>query len=71
MADEIKEIYRVLARNQAIAEKFFRIESEILTISNYRDFFDRLMASVQDVFDIPTPGSRSSTRAPWPRSCTS
>ncbi len=53
MADEIKEIYRVLTRNQAIAEKFFRIESEILTISNFRDFFDRLMASVQDVFDIP------------------
>lgn len=53
MADEIKEIYRVLTRNQAIAEKFFRIESEILTISNYRDFFDRLMASIQDVFNIP------------------
>ena len=53
MADELKEIYRVLTRNQAIAEKFFRIESEILTISNYRDFFDRLMASIQEVFDIP------------------
>jgi len=47
------KILEVLRRNEAIRGKFFEIESEILTILKFEDFFARLMALIQQKFDIP------------------
>jgi len=39
--------------NAAIARKFFEIETNILSISNYKDFFEQLFTQIEEKFAIP------------------
>jgi len=48
-----EEMYETLRRNDAIAEKFFEIETSILSILNFKDFVERLLTEIHDKRDIP------------------
>lgn len=39
--------------NEALARKIFEIETEVLAIYNSRNFFDRLLALIQEKFGVP------------------
>jgi diguanylate cyclase (GGDEF)-like protein len=51
--DDIKEILETLRTNQEIARKFFEIESSILSVFNFKDLFERLLAEIKEKFGIP------------------
>ena len=51
--NDVKGILEVLCRNAEIAEKFFAIETKILSIHNFRDLFDKLLTEIHDRFDVP------------------
>ncbi|HMW82742.1 MAG TPA: sensor domain-containing diguanylate cyclase [Pseudomonadales bacterium] len=42
-----------LRTNETLARKIFEIESEVLAIYNSRNFFDRLLALIQEKFGVP------------------
>ncbi|MFH1156791.1 MAG: sensor domain-containing diguanylate cyclase [Pseudomonadota bacterium] len=50
---DIDSLIDQLARNEALAHKFHELESRILSILNFRDFFEILLTSVGSMFDIP------------------
>ena len=50
---KIKEIIETLNQNQEIAQKFFEIETSILSILNFKDFLERLLTEIQDKMEIP------------------
>ena len=52
MAD-IKTIMEIVRHNEEIARKFFEIEKRILTILNFSDLFEVLLAEIRDKFGIP------------------
>ena len=49
------ELYEVdtIKANVAIAKKFFEIETSILSISNYKNFFEQLFTQIEEKFAIP------------------
>lgn len=47
------ELYAIMMRNERIGKKFFEIETEILTILDFRSLFERLVTLIQDKFDVP------------------
>ncbi len=49
----MKGILEVLCRNAEIAEKFFAIETSILSIHNFRDLFEKLLTEIHDRFNVP------------------
>lgn len=51
--NDVKGILEVLCRNSEIAEKFFAIETSILSIHNFRDLFDKLLTEIHDRFTVP------------------
>jgi diguanylate cyclase (GGDEF)-like protein len=50
---KIKEIIETLNQNQEIAQKFFEIETSVLSILNFKDFLERLLTEIQDKMEIP------------------
>lgn len=48
-----KEFYAVLKRNEDICRKFFEIETEVLTILDFRGLFERLVSQIKSKFEIP------------------
>jgi len=50
---KIKEIIETLNQNQEIAQKFFEIETSILSILNFKDFLERLLTEIQHKMGIP------------------
>jgi diguanylate cyclase (GGDEF)-like protein len=50
---DLESIYQRLARNEETASRFHQLESRLLTILNFRDFFENLLTSLGDLFDIP------------------
>jgi diguanylate cyclase (GGDEF)-like protein len=50
---KIKEIIETLNQNQEIAQKFFEIETSILSILNFKDFLERLLTEIKDKMEIP------------------
>ena len=50
---KIKEIIETLNQNQKIAQKFFEIETSVLSILNFKDFLERLLTEIQDKMEIP------------------
>ena len=50
---KIKEIIETLKQNQEIAQKFFEIETSVLSILNFKDFLERLLTEIQDKMEIP------------------
>jgi len=51
--NDVKEILQVICRNEEIAQKFFEIETSILTIHNFRDLFEKLLTEIHDKFSVP------------------
>jgi len=39
--------------NEDLARKFHEVESRILSVLNFRDFFERLLLEISSIFDIP------------------
>ena len=52
MAD-IKTIMEIVRHNEEIARKFFEIEKRILTVLNFTDLFEVLLAEIRSKFGIP------------------
>ena len=50
--NDVKEILQVICRNEEIAQKFFEIETSILTIHNFRDLFEKLLTEIHDKFSV-------------------
>lgn len=51
--DDIKEILETLRTNQEISRRFFEIESSILSVFNFQDLFEKLLAEIKEKFGIP------------------
>ncbi len=51
--NNIEQIIERLKENQEIAQKFFEIETSVLSILNFKDFFERLLTEIQDKLKIP------------------
>ncbi|HTZ40899.1 MAG TPA: sensor domain-containing diguanylate cyclase [Syntrophales bacterium] len=49
----VNEILQVISRNEEIAQKFFSIETSILSIHNFRDLFERLLSEITEKFSVP------------------
>jgi uncharacterized protein YigA (DUF484 family) len=52
-AGEMEKIFERLRINQDIADKFFEIETCILSILNFKDLFERLLSEIGTRFSIP------------------
>ncbi|MFB3925890.1 MAG: GAF domain-containing protein [Syntrophales bacterium] len=50
---DIEKIYERLKINQDISEKFFQIETCILSILNFKDLFEKLLFEIREKFGIP------------------
>jgi len=51
--DDINEILETLKTNREISQKFFEIETNILSILNFKDLFHRLLTEIQEKFGVP------------------
>ena len=49
----IEDLYALLKENEEITLKFHKVESKILSILNFKDFFEGLLTSIRDTFSIP------------------
>ncbi len=50
--DNLTMIERI-RENEELASKFHEVESRILSVLNFRDFFEVLLTEISDIFDIP------------------
>ncbi|MGZ3580361.1 MAG: sensor domain-containing diguanylate cyclase [Syntrophales bacterium] len=50
---KVKEIIETFNQNQEIAQKFFEIETSVLSILNFKDFLERLLTEIQDKMEMP------------------
>jgi diguanylate cyclase (GGDEF)-like protein len=46
-------IFALLEDNEKIAKKFYHIETSVLTVLNFRDFFELLLTEISQTFVIP------------------
>ncbi|MBW2039447.1 MAG: GGDEF domain-containing protein [Deltaproteobacteria bacterium] len=51
--DNFKKITETLKINQEISRKFFEIETNILSILNFKDLFERLLTEIQEKIGVP------------------
>ena len=51
--ENVEEILQVICRNEEIAQKFFSIETSILSIHNFRDLFEKLLTEITEKFSVP------------------
>ncbi|MBW1786916.1 MAG: GAF domain-containing protein [Deltaproteobacteria bacterium] len=51
--DEIDELLETLEQNEAVEKKFFEVEVSILSILNFKDFFENLLSEIKEKFLIP------------------
>jgi len=51
--DEFNKILETLRINREISQKFFEIETNILSILNFKDLFQRLLSEIQEKFGVP------------------
>lgn len=51
--DTYQKLLQRIAENEATAEKFFRVETKILSILDFQDFFDVLLKEIRATFGIP------------------
>lgn len=49
----IKRILETLRTNEIIAQNFFEIETSILSVLNFKDFFEKLLTEIKEKFGIP------------------
>lgn len=50
---DIDEIFRLFRRNEDAARKFYEVETRILSILKFDDFFQSLLQEIQEKFEIP------------------
>ena len=50
---DIKTIMEIVRHNEEIARKFFEIEKRILTVLDFSDLFEVLLAEIRDKFGVP------------------
>jgi len=50
---DMEKIIETLGKNQEIAQKFFEIETSVLSILNFRDFLEKLLTEIQNKRNIP------------------
>ena len=50
--NDLKFIIERLKTNEEIAQKFYMVETKILSILNFRDFFDVLLSEIEEKFDV-------------------
>ncbi len=50
---DMEKIIETLGKNQEIAQKFFEIETSVLSILNFKDFLEKLLTEIQNKRDIP------------------
>ena len=48
--DNFNKILETLRINREISQKFFEIETNILSILNFKDLFQRLLSEIQEKF---------------------
>jgi diguanylate cyclase (GGDEF)-like protein len=51
--DQFRMICGILRRNEELARKFFEIESEILSVLDYKGLFERLVSRIKDKLGVP------------------
>ena len=51
--NNIKKFLETLRTNEDIAQNFFEIETSILSILNFKDFFEKLLTEIKGKFEIP------------------
>jgi diguanylate cyclase (GGDEF)-like protein len=49
----VEQLFEMLKKNQEIAQKFFEIETSVLSILNFKDFLEKLLTEIQEKRDIP------------------
>ncbi len=50
---DLEKIFERLKANQEIAQKFFEIETCILSVLNFKDLFEILLSAVRERFSVP------------------
>ncbi len=50
---DLNEIRETLKENERIANIFHQVESKILSILNFRDFFEVLLSEIRERFSVP------------------
>jgi diguanylate cyclase (GGDEF)-like protein len=51
--DEIKFMLRLISENEKIQRRFHELESKILSILNFQDFFEILLTGMENIFNVP------------------
>ena len=51
--NDVEQLIEMLKKNQEIAQKFFEIETSVLSILNFKDFLEKLLTEIQEKRDIP------------------
>jgi len=51
--DHIDILFKRLKENEVIAKKFFEVEVSILSILDFKDFFERLLVEIKEKFMLP------------------
>ncbi|MBI9088359.1 MAG: sensor domain-containing diguanylate cyclase [Desulfobacterium sp.] len=46
-------ILQILRHNEIVAKRFHRIETSILSILNFKDFFERLLTTIGETLEVP------------------
>lgn len=53
MATVQEQLLETIRHNEETARKFFEVETNVLSILNFKDFFSKLLADIRDNFGIP------------------
>jgi diguanylate cyclase (GGDEF)-like protein len=51
--DNIETIIERLKENEEIDKKFYQVETKILKVLNFKDFFEVLLTEIKDIFNVP------------------
>jgi diguanylate cyclase (GGDEF)-like protein len=51
--DDFQSLIKVIKENEAVAKRFHEVEKKILSILNFKDFFEVLLTEIQTTFNMP------------------
>jgi diguanylate cyclase (GGDEF)-like protein len=51
--DELQDLIERMKHNEEVEQKFFQIETRILSVLDFKDLFETLLAEIRDKFEIP------------------
>ena len=64
--DEIQFLLQLFSENEKIQQRFHELESKILSILNFQDFFEILLTGMETIFSVPYVWLSVITKAAWP-----